>query len=66
MDIRFLSVSMMAGRRDVMAMIGRGEVMHRGTANANVMSMAAGKAALERIEDSSIKTNEKLRNLENF
>ncbi len=55
-------LSMLAGRRDVMAMIGRGEVMHGGTANANVMSMAAGKAALERIEDSSIKLNEKLRN----
>ena len=55
-------LSMLAGRRDVMAMIGRGEVMHGGTANANVMSMAAGKAALERIKDPSIKTNEKLRN----
>ena len=54
-------LSMLAGRRDVMAMIGRGEVMHGGTANANVMSMAAGKAALERITDPRIKTNEKLR-----
>jgi glutamate-1-semialdehyde 2,1-aminomutase len=34
-----------------MDLIGTGEVMHGGTANANVMSMAAGKVALERIRD---------------
>lgn len=44
-------LSMLCGRRDVMDLIGTGEVMHGGTANANVMSMAAGKVALERIRD---------------
>jgi len=44
-------LSMVCGRRDVMDLIGTGEVMHGGTANANVMSMAAGKVALERIRD---------------
>ena len=34
-----------------MDLIGTGKVMHGGTANANMMSMAAGKAALERIKD---------------
>ena len=44
-------LSMLCGKREIMNLIGTGEVMHGGTANANVMSMAAGKAALERIRD---------------
>ena len=44
-------LSMVCGRREVMDLIGTGKVMHGGTANANMMSMAAGKAALDRIKD---------------
>eukprot|EP00929_Paragymnodinium_shiwhaense_P014418 TRINITY_DN122327_c0_g1_i1.p1 TRINITY_DN122327_c0_g1~~TRINITY_DN122327_c0_g1_i1.p1 ORF type:complete len:444 (+),score=81.55 TRINITY_DN122327_c0_g1_i1:27-1358(+) len=42
-------ISMLAGRRDIMQLIGTGEVVHSGTANGNIMSVAAASAALERI-----------------
>ena len=38
-----------AGRRDVMEQVDAGGVMHGGTYNANVMSIAAGLAAIEEL-----------------
>ena len=43
-------ISMLAGREDVMSMIGDGSVMHGGTVNSNVMSMSAASAALAHLE----------------
>ena len=42
-------VSMLAGKREMMGLIENGTVMHGGTLNSNVMSMAASEAALERL-----------------
>ena len=39
-------VSALVGRDDIMALIGRGEVMHAGTFNGNVVGMAAAKEAI--------------------
>ena len=44
-------VGMLAGRRDIMTLIGDGTVMHGGTLNSNVMSMAAAEASLERLSE---------------
>ena len=56
-------VSILTGKREIMSMIGSGEVMHGGTLNANVMSMAATKASMERLSDKEAQTNKKLNDL---
>ena len=56
-------VSMLTGRKEIMSMIGDGSVMHGGTLNANVMSMAATKAVMDRLSDPTIKTNKKITDL---
>ncbi|HEX4240217.1 MAG TPA: aminotransferase class III-fold pyridoxal phosphate-dependent enzyme [Steroidobacteraceae bacterium] len=40
-------LALLAGRADIMSLIGSGRVNHSGTYNSNVMSIAAGIAALE-------------------
>merc|ERR1712046_266751 len=44
-------ISMVAGRRDVMEMMGTGQVVHSGTANGNVVSVAAAWASGNRLLD---------------
>lgn len=44
-------VAMLAGRRDIMDMLGSGEVYHGGSYNSNVMSMAAAHATLSYMHD---------------
>ena len=56
-------VSMLTGRKEVMSMIGAGRVMHGGTLNANVMSMAATRASMQHLSDESIQTNKRLTQL---
>ena len=56
-------VSMLTGRKEVMSMIGAGRVMHGGTLNANVMSMAATRASMQHLFDESIQTNKRLTQL---
>jgi glutamate-1-semialdehyde 2,1-aminomutase len=43
-------ISALVGRRKPMEMLARGTVMHGGTGNANVMSVAAASATIEQIE----------------
>jgi glutamate-1-semialdehyde 2,1-aminomutase len=42
-----LPLAMLAGRREMMELIGTGQVNHSGTYNSNVVSIAAGLAAIE-------------------
>ena len=42
-------ISMLAGRQDIMGLIGDGTVLHGGTVNSNVASMAAAEAALKKL-----------------
>lgn len=44
-------VAMLAGRRDIMDMLGSGQVYHGGSYNSNVMSMAAAHATLSYMHD---------------
>ena len=44
-------VSMLAGKRDMMGLIGDGTVLHGGTVNSNVMSMAAANAVLGKLKE---------------
>ena len=44
-------ISMLAGRRDMMSLIGDGSVMHGGTVNSNVMSISAALAALTKLQE---------------
>lgn len=44
-------LAMLAGRREVMDLLGSGAVAHGGSFNTNVMSMAAAHASLEHIRD---------------
>mmetsp|Transcript_51850 Transcript_51850/g.168520 ORF Transcript_51850/g.168520 Transcript_51850/m.168520 type:complete len:156 (+) Transcript_51850:568-1035(+) len=46
-------ISMVAGKRDVMNLLASGKVLHAGTANGNVMSVAAACATLQRLSDPS-------------
>ena len=43
-------IAMLAGRRDIMDMLGSGEVYHGGSFNSNVMSIAAAHATLTHIK----------------
>ena len=43
-------ISMLAGKREMMGLMGDGTVMHGGTFNSNVVSMAAVDACLERMK----------------
>ena len=42
-------VSILTGSKEIMSLIGTGTVMHGGTLNANVMSMAATKSSMEHL-----------------
>lgn len=53
-------VAALAGRRDLMALIGDGTVMHGGTYNANAMSVAAAGAALAVISSSEVQLHDHL------
>tara|TARA_B100000676_G_C17953115_1_gene773182 strand:- start:449 stop:1246 length:798 start_codon:yes stop_codon:yes gene_type:complete len=53
-------VSMISGKKEIMSLIGNGTVTHSGTLNANIMSMAATKAAMNRLSDPSIRVNDKI------
>lgn len=44
-------IAMLAGRRDIMDMLGSGEVYHGGSYNSNVMSIAAARATLSHMQD---------------
>ena len=44
-------ISMLAGRWDMMSLIGDGSVMHGGTVNSNVMSISAALAALTKLQE---------------
>ena len=44
-------ISMVCGLRELMQLIGDGAVYHAGTLNANVMSVAAARASLDRISN---------------
>ena len=44
-------IAMLAGRRDIMDMLGSGEVYHGGSYNSNVMSIAAAHATLGHMRD---------------
>jgi beta-alanine--pyruvate transaminase len=56
-------VSILTGSKEIMSLIGAGTVMHGGTLNANVMSMAATKSSMEHLSDKEIQTNKKLNDL---
>ena len=56
-------VSILTGSKEIMSLIGAGTVMHGGTLNANVMSMAATKSSMEHLSDKEIQTNKKLHDL---
>jgi len=56
-------VSILTGSKEIMSLIGTGTVMHGGTLNANVMSMAATKSSMEHLSDREIQTNQKLNDL---
>ena len=56
-------VSILTGSKEIMSLIGTGTVMHGGTLNANVMSMAATKSSMEHLSDRAIQTNQKLQDL---
>ncbi len=56
-------VSILTGSKEIMSLIGTGTVMHGGTLNANVMSMAATKSSMEHLSDMEIQTNQKLNDL---
>ena len=56
-------VSLLTGKKEIMSMIGDGLVMHGGTLNANVMSMAATNAVLDRLSAPTIGTNKKINDL---
>ena len=56
-------VSILTGGKEIMSLIGKGTVMHGGTLNANVMSMAATKSSMEHLSDRKIQTNQKLHDL---
>jgi glutamate-1-semialdehyde 2,1-aminomutase len=47
-------VSCLAGKRELMALIGQGTVNHSGTFNSNVMAMAASLATLSALEDNGL------------
>eukprot|EP00746_Dinoflagellata_sp_MGD_P008054 gnl/MRDRNA2_/MRDRNA2_116049_c0_seq1.p1 gnl/MRDRNA2_/MRDRNA2_116049_c0~~gnl/MRDRNA2_/MRDRNA2_116049_c0_seq1.p1 ORF type:complete len:508 (-),score=113.90 gnl/MRDRNA2_/MRDRNA2_116049_c0_seq1:45-1568(-) len=53
-------ISMLAGKREMMEMIATGAVVHQGTANGNIMSVAAGIASLKRLTDPQIGTIKRL------
>ena len=53
-------VSMLCGKKEIMSLIGDGSVTHAGTLNANIMAMAATKAAMNRFSDPSIQVNNKI------
>ena len=42
-------ISMVAGKRDIMSLLGDGTVSHGGTLNSNVMCMASAKASLAKL-----------------
>ena len=42
-------ISMVAGKKEIMSLIGDGSVFHGGTLNSNVMSVSATEAALEKL-----------------
>ena len=44
-------IAMLAGRREIMDMLGSGEVYHGGSYNSNVMSIAAAHATLSHMRD---------------
>ncbi len=44
-------LSVLAGRSDIMALVGDGTVQHGGSFNSNVMVMSAAQASLEHISD---------------
>ena len=44
-------LAMLAGRRELMNLVGNGHVAHGGCFNANVMSIAAARATLEHLRD---------------
>ncbi len=44
-------IAMLAGRREVMDMLGSGEVYHGGSFNSNVMSISAAYASLRHMKD---------------
>ena len=44
-------MAMLAGRSEIMEILGNGTVYHGGSFNSNVMSMAAAYASLRHIED---------------
>ncbi len=44
-------IAMLAGRRDVMDMLGSGEVYHGGSFNSNVMSISAAYASLRHMKE---------------
>ncbi len=46
-----IAVSAVAGRRDVLEVVGRGEVVHNGTFNGNVLALAAAAATLRFLRD---------------
>ena len=51
---------MLCGKKEIMSLIGNGSVTQAGTLNANIMSMAATKAAMNRFSDPSIQVNNKI------
>ena len=53
-------VSMLCGKKEIMSLIGNGSVTHAGTLNANIMAMAATKAAMNRFSDPSVQVNNKI------
>lgn len=46
-------IAMLAGQRDIMDMLGSGEVYHGGSYNSNVISIAAAHATLSHMQDHS-------------
>lgn len=44
-------ISMLAGKSDIMRLVADGQVIHAGTFNSNVMSMAAAQACLDKLRE---------------
>jgi len=46
-------ISMVAGKKEIMTLIGDGSVFHGGTLNSNVMSISAAEAAIEKLSSNN-------------
>ena len=54
-------LAMFAGKRDIMSLVADGSVLHGGTVNGNVISLAAAEACLLRLQDPDVRALDTLK-----